>query len=374
MRARDDSASDQQKRNYGLDLLRALSILFVVTLHVLRHGGILEAAHGKAYVIAYLLESLSICAVDCFVLISGYRLCKTQYKSRRIVSLWVEALFYSVALTIFICILNSQLPSGQQIITAVTPIMSSEWWFFSQYFALFFFSIILNAALNSLSKRQVGAAMVAIILVFCLFPSLFHADVFKLAKGYSFAWFACVYFIGGGIRVLFDDINVSKALGLLAYLVGAAATLSAHVLLKLGILAPLLTQYKDCFLAYNSPFVLGAAIGLFWFFGNLKIQRKPLRSALRWITPSVFSIYLISDFPLIRAAFIKGAFSQYASLPIALLPLAVIATVLVIALVCVSIDAIRRLLFKVLRFDKAAIWAGDRLDRLPTKLASKTRC
>ena len=34
---------DRQTRNYGIDALRILSMLMIVILHVLKHGGVLDS-------------------------------------------------------------------------------------------------------------------------------------------------------------------------------------------------------------------------------------------------------------------------------------------------------------------------------------------
>ena len=58
------------KRNYGIDLLRIVSILGVVFLHVLGHGGILAAVKNETqFATAWFLEILAYPAVNCFVLI-----------------------------------------------------------------------------------------------------------------------------------------------------------------------------------------------------------------------------------------------------------------------------------------------------------------
>ena len=63
-----------RERNYGIDLLRLVSMLYVVILHVLGQGGVLGAvAEGSAqYQIAWFLEVWSLCAVNIFGIISGY--------------------------------------------------------------------------------------------------------------------------------------------------------------------------------------------------------------------------------------------------------------------------------------------------------------
>jgi surface polysaccharide O-acyltransferase-like enzyme len=60
-------------RNFGIDLLRFLSMLSVVFLHVLGHGGILKSDLSPAnFSMVWFIEILAYPAVNCFVLISGY--------------------------------------------------------------------------------------------------------------------------------------------------------------------------------------------------------------------------------------------------------------------------------------------------------------
>ena len=62
------------KRNYGIDLLRMILMLMVVILHVLGHGGVLDATTplSAKYCVSWLIESFAYCAVNCYALISGY--------------------------------------------------------------------------------------------------------------------------------------------------------------------------------------------------------------------------------------------------------------------------------------------------------------
>ena len=63
-----------KERNLGIDLLRIISMLMIVVLHVLKKGGILENAEVNSahYYVAWVLEALCIGAVNCYALISGY--------------------------------------------------------------------------------------------------------------------------------------------------------------------------------------------------------------------------------------------------------------------------------------------------------------
>ena len=63
------------ERNYGIDLLRIISMLAIVLLHVLGHGGVLDTIgnrFGTDYAVAWILEFIAYPAVNVFVLISGF--------------------------------------------------------------------------------------------------------------------------------------------------------------------------------------------------------------------------------------------------------------------------------------------------------------
>lgn len=66
-----------EKRDHGLDLLRIISMLMVVTLHFYNHGGVLNTlTQGTAnWYFGRLIYALSNVSVNCFVLLSGYFQC-----------------------------------------------------------------------------------------------------------------------------------------------------------------------------------------------------------------------------------------------------------------------------------------------------------
>ena len=61
----------KKERQSNIELLRIFLMLGVIILHY-NGVGALYSAHGINYLIVIGLESLCICAVDLFMLISGY--------------------------------------------------------------------------------------------------------------------------------------------------------------------------------------------------------------------------------------------------------------------------------------------------------------
>ena len=69
------------QRNSSIELLRIFAACAVVVLHYNGMGGALAASKGITHELLLLLECLSVCAVDLFIMISGYFLCVTQKRT-----------------------------------------------------------------------------------------------------------------------------------------------------------------------------------------------------------------------------------------------------------------------------------------------------
>lgn len=78
-----------KKRNIGLDCLRIISMIMIVFLHYLSKGGLLRAENtsGIYHIIYYFIEALSIIAVNCYVLISGYFLIRSKFRWKKVLQL-----------------------------------------------------------------------------------------------------------------------------------------------------------------------------------------------------------------------------------------------------------------------------------------------
>ena len=78
-------------RNYGIDLLRILSMINIINLHINLHSGLLSAQIGNSkFKSVWRLEIFSYFAVDCFGLISGV----IGYKKYNIFMVYCIILFY----------------------------------------------------------------------------------------------------------------------------------------------------------------------------------------------------------------------------------------------------------------------------------------
>ena len=88
-------------RNYGIDLLKILCMMMVVTIHVT--GVILEnSASNITYWIVYFIRMSCICAVDCFAIVSGYLGVDSRHRMSNIANLWSTVVFYTASISLFV--------------------------------------------------------------------------------------------------------------------------------------------------------------------------------------------------------------------------------------------------------------------------------
>ena len=73
---------EKHPHNYGIDILRCLSMLFVIAQHLFGQGQIMEYAVGTGLKFWFLsiFQIISHCAVDIFGITTGYLLCTKRFR------------------------------------------------------------------------------------------------------------------------------------------------------------------------------------------------------------------------------------------------------------------------------------------------------
>ena len=95
----------KKKRMANMELLRILAMIMVVMLHYLSKGAVLPNMtdnFGVNGYLAWILETFSIVAVNVYMLISGFFLTESRFKSSRFVELICQILFYSLLIPVIL--------------------------------------------------------------------------------------------------------------------------------------------------------------------------------------------------------------------------------------------------------------------------------
>ncbi len=348
------STKSINSRNYGIDLLRIISMLMIVTLHVLGQGGVLKATIPMStnYEVAWFLEMLCYGAVNCYGLISGYVGYNSKFKYSNIVYLWLQVAFYAVFISGITALLGDY-GVKQHFLDGFMPVWNNYYWYFTAYFCMFFFIPVLNKILNSFNDKQLKILALTIILIFSFMPNFAEKDLFFTNRGYSAIWLTLLYLLGGIIKKC-DLLSKTKPWILtLLYLLFSFVTWFEKFLVQSHNLE---IANKDeawiCHLfSYTSPTVLFGSIMLLVLFSKINIRKIPSK-IIAFFAPLSFSVYLIHVHRCFWKYILAQRFVAFATYSPLKMVAAILLTAIIIYLFCVVIDFIRERLFTLLKIKK----------------------
>jgi surface polysaccharide O-acyltransferase-like enzyme len=343
----------KNQRNSNLELLRILSMLFIVSCHFTA-GGFedynLVISNLNNYII-YFLDLFGKVGVDVFILISAYFMINSKFTLKKLLVLGGEVYFYSLILFLITVLLVPTVSiSITSVLKTVLPI-SHGYWFINCYIVLMLFSPFLNKFIKELSKNTLLKLLLLLIIIWSIYPtftgaSLMYGDSF----GYGYmAWFIVLYFIGAFIR-LHLDIKQLNSKKLFAILIASIALLylGSVIIGQLGILfniGSLTNGETTVRIAYqfftreNRFFVLVMSIALVLIF----LKRKEFSNKyINYIAGSVFGVYLIHNNTFVHEYLWKSLIpvSSYYYSPN--FWIVAIISIVAVYLVCTGIDIIRR--------------------------------
>ncbi len=362
-----------QNRNANVDLSRILATIFVVTLHVMGEGGILQklSSDTASYWIGWFIEICAYCAINIFVLISGYVMVSKPIKAKSIISLWLQVLFCSVSLTFLSFLLFPETRTIKNLIFSFVPVLSNQWWYISSYFVLFFFIPILNSAIHNLPQKTVKKILLLFLFGSCASRCVYPVDAFVLNEGYSAIWLIFIYLIGAYIRKYDLQEKITATKSLLLFLAMTLLTFLSRAGLHFGTKLLLgQERFVNILVSYTSISVVFSAIFIFMFCLNIRINDVS-KKIIGLFAPTTLSVYLIHTHPLVFSYIMKDTFVSFAHMPLLIMLLCIFASILTIFLLCSAVDLLRIQLFKLLRISKLSDFIANKIIGLYLKIVKE---
>ncbi len=299
----NNSIGKENRRNANFELLRLIAMLMVVSLHYLSKGQVLSdfkegLLSGNQY-LAYLLESFSVVAVNAFVLLSGYFLVTSEFKSKKVIQLVAQVLFYAILIPVILTatgVLQIQDMNLYTIFPYLFPIQTEHYWFATYYVFLYLFTPILNRAIKNMNQNQMKLCIFILLLVFSIPKSILPMEIPIDKKGYDLTWFICVYFVAAYIRIYGIPFLEKKKNSYLLYvimtvLIFSYICISGYLYQRTGLLE---NQIREV-LHYNHILNLISAVAFFYLFIHLKIKNRVLIKGICAISPYAFGVYLLHE-------------------------------------------------------------------------------
>ena len=296
------------KRSAGFDLLKILSMIMIIMLHLLGegHGEVLKRLepYSAGWFTMWGIEALCIVAVNCYVLISGYYLCELEFSWNRVKRICVQVWFYSAVIgMVLLCIGRIEL-NLSNIFAIFFPLCNRTYWFASSYFGMLMLSPFINKLTASLSRDQHKRLIILVVCLFSVLGTVFpQSDTFQIGGGSGLVWLCVLYVIAAyirryGIRPVWNRRKWFLSYFALCLLIATSKFAISCVTKKiLGNSIGTSIMY-----GYTSPLCLGAAVSLFMTFcGSTRFDRSnSVVKALLTLSKGTFGVYLIHDNPLIR--------------------------------------------------------------------------
>lgn len=288
------------KRYSNIELLRILSMVMILSLHSFtwnrasgNDGHITNLSIGICF--DYFRESLCICAVNVFILISGFFSIKWKLKS--FLSFVFQIYFWSLGVYVLLLILGKVNFSNSEFFQRMNCLIGN-WWFVEAYLGLYLLAPVLNAFLEKSNRRTI--LLFVILFVFFESYSQLLGSTRNFDRGYNTIAFCGLYVIG---RLLFfyqEELQVLRKkisyVFLLSYFF-VAIIISCLALYKLVVKGHDFFSIQRSFvLSYSNPLVIIEAIFLFLIFHSINFSNK----WVNYVASSIFAVYLLHMHPNIR--------------------------------------------------------------------------
>ena len=126
-----------KQRNVGIDILRIVSMFFVVIIHMLVQGGAISDYLNEGLQVGYYffntIGTLACCGVNCFALVSGYVGWQNTFKLEKIIKLWANVVFWSVGVSLILFVINKEFFSMREAVSMFFPLLRGRYSYFAYF-------------------------------------------------------------------------------------------------------------------------------------------------------------------------------------------------------------------------------------------------
>lgn len=292
-------------------------------------GGGLTYSSSVNHIVLFSLQSVAVCAVDLFMLISGYFMVKSDRRN-----LWktIELIVQVIAFQVALYLLEVLLGQTFFLTTFIRKLLPANY-FVILYCVVFVVSPYVGFIMKKLSKKTLTAMICLLLLCFSAWPTtvdfiealsghsltgLNPLGMYGDGAGYTFVNFLLCWMIGGYIRV--SGLMFSKRKSGLAFLC-VTLLIGGYAKLMLAVGAELEYAFSYC-----SPLVIFESATIFMLFNQIHLGQNRIINTL---AKGAFTVYLLNNKFLTRIKIENFVKSNMVTMLIHL-----ICSVVIIYLVC----------------------------------------
>ena len=317
-------------------------MLLIVAHHYVVNSGLTDAG-GVIYSSPMSAKSLFLLifgawgkiGINCFVLITGYFMCKSHITAKKFFKLLFELEFYNIFIYFIFLFTGYEPFSIKEFVKCIFPIYSVSDGFTS-CFLLFYLCIpFLNILIHNLNEKQHIRLILLVSFIYIFFGTV---PKFSVTMNYV-SWFCVLFFIASYIRLYPKKIFENTAFWGIATLISIA--LSVISVVSCAWLGSKIDRNIAFYFVSDSNTFLAVANGIcsFMFFNDLKIKQSKFINTVAASTFGVLCIHANSG--TMRRWLWKDTLNNVGAYGSDLIVLHAIGGVIAIFIICTLIDMAR---------------------------------
>ena len=290
---------EKKERNSNIELYRIIVMLLIVMHHYVVNSGLLDEMFktplAPESIFLFLFGMWGKTGINCFVLITGYFMCKSSISLRKFVKLLLQIELYNILFGCIFLYTGHIFLSVSSLIQIVNPIPSVNTGFISCFLLFYLFIPFLNILLNNLSKSQ---HLLLLVLSLGIYTILGTIPRIGVTFNYI-TWFCVLYVVASYIRIYgiwrSEDKMFWGGVSLVLILI---SVLSVLVMLFRGVYSGVALNWGLLmFFVSDSNKLLAflVSVSTFMFFKNIHIRQSKLINTIASCTFGVLLIHANSD-------------------------------------------------------------------------------
>ena len=274
----------------NFELLRIICMLMIIVGHIIYQHGTIYVIDSSEEIIKLMCLSFCSVAVNTFVLISGFW--GLSFKNDKFVRLIIDTFIYSVLLYVLSVSVGWQSISFHNVLCAILPVLTKQYWFVTSYIVLIIISPWLNKWIECFDKREYTIFLLLGFIIIYAWPTisfLLNTSQFIADSGFGIINFIYLYMLGRFLKLHFID-TYSSTQYFCGYLLSAILLFICQFSLSwlLGF------EFTSWF-SYNTVFVFVGSVCLFMTFKKMSFSSRVVNY---WAKPCL-AVYLIHFNPFI---------------------------------------------------------------------------
>lgn len=285
-------------RSSNLELFRIITMILIVAHHYVVNSGLLDRG-GPIYSNVSSSRSLFLLiygawgkiGINCFMLITGYFLCKSNITARKYAKLLLQVMFYRIVIQVIFWITGYAPFTLPEFVKMFIPVTNVGVSFTNAILVFYLFIPFLNILIRNMSEKQHLK-----ILALTGFTYVFMGTVpfFHVIMNYV-SWFMVLYLISSYIRLYPKDVFSNQRVWSFMlfgsiFLSIVSVVVCAWISDKLGL------EMVYYFVTDSNTFLaVVTALSAFMFFKNLDMRHSKFINKVAASTFAVLLIHAHSD-------------------------------------------------------------------------------